>query len=282
MDFTEIRRRVIAALFSDETLFERLVLKGGSALELVHHVVSRGSVDIDLSIKDEFLDLVDTESKIFRALKEEFGRVAYIVFDGRFEVVPPQSEEDATPWWGGYIVEFKLIAQARAQALRWNHEKMRIQAETIDAHQGRTFRIEISKHEFCEGKVKAMVDRRTIYVYTEEMCVIEKLRAICQQMPEYGRKHRKARARDFYDIYQTVTKRGIDLALPENLELFRQIFYAKRVPLKLLAEIGGTYDLHEPDWAAVAAVVPGVIQDFRFYFDFVVEDVSKLEALWIE
>ena len=79
-----------------------------------------------------------------------------------------------------------------------------------------------------------------------------------------------------------MTKRGIDPALPENLDLFRQIFFAKRVPLKLLARIDGTYDFHEPDWAAVAAVAPGEVHDFRFYFDFVVEETSKLEAFWKE
>ena len=72
------------------------------------------------------------------------------------------------------------------------------------------------------------------------------------------------------------------LSLPENLELFRQIFHAKRVPLKLLASIGETYDFHEPDWAAVAETVPDVVHPFKFYFDFVVEETSKLESLWIE
>ena len=281
MDFTEIRRHVIGALFSDEALFERLVLKGGNALELVHRVISRGSVDVDLSIKDEFLDLAVTESRIFRALRQEFERIGYRVFDEHFEVIPPPSVKD-DPWWGGYAIEFKLIDQARAKALDWNLEKMRIQSETIDAWQGRKFKVQISKHEYCEGKVSAEVDGRTIYVYTEEMCAIEKLRAICQQMPEYGRKNRVARARDFYDVYQTVTQRGIDLALPENLELFRQIFDAKRVPLKLLALIDGTYDFHESDWAAVAAVAPGEVHDFRFYFDFVVAEISKLKSLWKE
>jgi len=280
VDFSDIRRHVIVALFSDEVLFDRLVLKGGNALELVHRVINRGSVDVDLSIKGEFLDLADTESRIFRALKAEFESVKHVVFDERFEIIPPPSTKDATPWWGGYSVEFKLIARDRAEALHWSQEKMRIQAETIDGQQGRRFKVEISKHEFCEGKVTAEVNGKTIYVYTEEMCVIEKLRAICQQMPEYGRKYRKARARDFYDVYQTVTQRGLDLALPENLELFRQIFAAKRVPLKLLAAIRKTFDFHESDWASVAAAAPGEVQGFRFYFDFVVEEVSKLEALW--
>ena len=52
MDFTQIRRLVVIAMFSDDVLMERLVLKGGNALELVHRLVDRGSLDIDLSMQD--------------------------------------------------------------------------------------------------------------------------------------------------------------------------------------------------------------------------------------
>ena len=47
------------------------------------------------------------------------------------------------------------------------------------------------------------LDDYTIYVYSPTMIAIEKLRAICQQMPEYALQRRpSARARDFYDIYR--------------------------------------------------------------------------------
>ena len=282
MQFTEIRRRVIVAMFSDETLLERLVLKGGNALELVHEVLFRGSVDVDLSIADEFTDLEDTAQRIYSALKSEFAKAGYIVFDETFQVVPKGLIDDLTPWWGGYYVEFKLIEQVRADALGNDPQRMRIQSEAVDAQQGRKFRVEISKHEYCEGKISAKIDGHTIYVYTEEMCVIEKFRAICQQMPEYGRTHPTPRARDFYDIYTTVTRRGLDLTLPENLELFRHIFAAKRVALGLLPRIADVRDFHEPDWEAVRAAVVGEVFDFSVYFDFVVEVASGLHALWNE
>ncbi len=40
MDFTEIRRIAITALFSDDMLLDRLVLKGGNALSLVYDLTS--------------------------------------------------------------------------------------------------------------------------------------------------------------------------------------------------------------------------------------------------
>jgi predicted nucleotidyltransferase component of viral defense system len=280
LDFSEIRRLVIVAMFSDEQLLGRLVLKGGNALELIHRVLTRGSVDVDLSIADEFRDLDDTRQRIFRALRRAFWGAGYLVFDESFLAVPPDPTEDRADWWGGYKVEFKLIATARADALKRDLEQMRRQAATIDPRQGRKFRVEISKHEYCEGKMSAELDGRTIYVYTEEMCVVEKCRAICQQMPEYGRTHPTPRARDFYDIYTTVTRRGLDLALPENLDLFRHVFGAKRVPLALLSRIAETREFHRPDWAAVKDAAVGEVLAFDTYFDFVVDEVSKLDSLW--
>jgi hypothetical protein len=157
---------------------------------------------------------------------------------------------------------------------------MRRQAQTVDPRHTRKFRVDISKHEYCEGKVPFNLDGHRIYVYSEEMCAIEKLRAICQQMPEYEQKTGQARARDFYDIYAISTQRGIDLSLPENLELIANIFAAKRVPLDWLPRIAGTRDFHEPDWESVRATVQGEVFDFGIYFDFVVDLVSKLDALW--
>ena len=279
LDFSEIRRLVIVAMFSDELLFDRLVLKGGNALELVHHVLTRGSVDVDISIADEFGDLEETQKRIFQALRREFDRIGHLVFDETFRAVPPDLTEDRADWWGGYCVEFKLIPTARAEALKNDLEQMRRQAQTIDPRQGRKFRVEISKHEYCEGKMSAELDGHTVYVYTEEMCVVEKFRAICQQMPEYGRTHPAPRARDFYDIYTTVTRRGIDLALPENLDLFRHIFAAKRVPLALLRRVVETREFHRPDWVAVKDAVVGEVLEFDTYFDFVVEEVSRLDSL---
>jgi len=282
MESSDIRRHVIVALFSDDVLLHHLVLKGGNALELAHHVISRGSVDIDLSISDEFRDPADIEQRIFRALQTHFTSVGFLVFDQNFQAVPSHIEQVSRPRWGGYQVTFKLIEQSRAKELLPDVQKMRTRAQTVDPRQGRTFKIEISKYEYCHGKTQADVDGTVIYVYTEEMCVIEKLRAICQQMPDYGRTHPRPRARDFYDIYKTITERAIDLSLPENMDVIGRIFEAKQVPLELLAKIDSTRDFHRGDWDAVRDSVIGDVFEFDFYFEFVVEEVSRLDALWME
>jgi hypothetical protein len=41
-------------------------------------------------------------------------------------------------------------------------------------------------------------------------------------------------------------------------------------------------EVHRPDWPAVVAAVAESLNDFEFYFDFVVEQVATLETLWVE
>ncbi|MBD3297146.1 MAG: nucleotidyl transferase AbiEii/AbiGii toxin family protein [candidate division Zixibacteria bacterium] len=283
VDFEAIRTLVIQALFSDDVLTEHLVLKGGNALDLVYHIIDRGSLDVDCSIEGEFDDVADIERRIFSALERTFQTHRVAIFDRAFSVVPPVHGTDPFPWWGGYVAEFKLIEQAKYAAHSSNLAKLQREALPIDASQLRTFRIDISKHEYCRDKVKREIAEQAIYVYSEEMCVFEKYRSLCQQMPQYqATMHRKGspRGRDFYDIYATITRRGLDIALPENLELCREVFAAKRVPLELVAQLPTTREFHRPDWDAVLVTIEGDIAEFDFYFDFVVNEANKLKPLW--
>lgn len=285
MDFAEIRRLIIVAVFSDDELFDHLVLKGGNALELVHRVIDRGSMDIDLSMPGDFEDLADTEGRIFRALRGRFDSAGYTVFDEKFGPRPRDLGPNKPPTWGGYLVEFKLIPREQAVKMGYAIERMRREAHVLGPSSKKIFRIEISKYEFCIGKAEADVDGYTVYVYTPEMCVFEKLRAICQQMPEYkpttGTK--RTRARDFYDIHATVDALDIDLSSPENLELCRNIFAAKDVSLSLISAIPESREAHRSGWDAVVASVVGDVRDFDYYFDYVARVVvRKLKPLWIE
>src|SRR5262245_19922938 len=116
-----------------------------------------------------------------------------------------------------------------------NHAKRQIDALLVGPNQQRTFSVDFSKGEYTSGKAEVELNDYTIYVYTPEMVVIEKLRAVCQQMAEYTTKNRgNARARDFYDIHLVITKTGIDLRRPENLDMLRHIFEAKHVAIELL------------------------------------------------
>jgi hypothetical protein len=137
------------------------------------------------------------------------------------------------------MVQFKLIERTLFDKLSGDLDAIRRQAEVLGPMHKRVYTIDISQGEFCEGKIQREIDDYSVYVYSLEMIAIEKLRAICQQMPQYELNRTKSpRARDFYDICQIVTERGIDLTIDKNLALLAAIFAAKAVPLSLLKEIG--------------------------------------------
>lgn len=281
MDFYQIRKTTIIALFSDDQLMDKLVLKGGNAISLVLGLSSRTSLDLDFSLDKDFEHLEESRGRIERALIDRFDAVGVVVFDVALIPKPALRGPDERPWWGGYELSFKLIEKDKYERLRHSHSKMQIDALVVGPDQQRKFTADFSKHEYIKGKTQTQLEHFTINVYTPEMLVIEKLRAICQQMPEYSIKSgSRARARDFYDIHAVMTKTNI--ALSENLELIKNIFMAKEVPLELLGRIKEYREFHRPDWDSVRNSVVDLISSFDFYFDYVVCQVEELESLWVE
>jgi hypothetical protein len=184
------------------------------------------------------------------------------------------------PWWGGYELLFKLIKKDRYEELLRNQpHKLRIEAMVTGPGRKRVFKVDLSKYEYIVGREEHELDHYSIYVYTPEMIVIEKLRAICQQMAEYTEPRlASARARDFFDIHEAITKRAIDLRSSANLQLLRLIFEIKRVPLSLLSLIRNTREFHRPDWYSVDA---GQVESFDFYFEFVLAQIEGLKTLGV-
>ena len=88
MDLSQIRRLIVTALFSDDELLDRLVLKGGNALELLYGIGNRASVDLDFSMSEDFVDVEDAEARIFRALRDRFEGAGFVLFDRSFERRP--------------------------------------------------------------------------------------------------------------------------------------------------------------------------------------------------
>jgi hypothetical protein len=220
--------------------------------------------------------LIKIEGRIFTTLKREFQSIGYVVFDESLRSKPSNRASRLPDWWGGYVVEFKLAERILYDKVGHDIQALRRQSELVGPLQKRTFTIDISSHEFCEGKVQRELDDYTIYVYSLEMIAFEKLRAICQQMPEYPYGNHSPRARDFYDIHRIVTAHKIDLMTPPNLAIARSIFAAKEVPLALLDEISKQREFHRPDWPAVDASISGPHGTFDSYFDFVGDLTSRI------
>ena len=181
----KIKKLVIIAMFSDDGLMERFVLKGGNALDLIHRVSTRASVDVDLSLDGDFTpeEQHALEGRIEKALRDTFRPHGYQVFDIKLEERPPGLTADVADFWGGYRVEFKLIELARYEELKADIESLRNHAVRLG--EGPKFLIDISKHEYTTGKARSDLDDFAIFVYTPEMIVCE-ASCHCQQMPEYG------------------------------------------------------------------------------------------------
>jgi predicted nucleotidyltransferase component of viral defense system len=283
MDPDFVRRLIIVGMFSDDSLLEQLVLKGGNALHLVHQIGNRSSLDIDLSLEGDFANAETSKQQMLISLRKRFEAKGLHMFDERFEEVGGGAGDDAGKSWGGYQLTFKVIELLRYEQLGMDLSKAQMQSLTSGPNQERTFTVQISKFEYCTGKTEAQFDQYTIYVYTPAMIAFEKLRAICQQMPEYKqRKKRTARSRDFYDIAEITLWENVDFKAPENLELVSQIFAAKAVPLDLIPRIRDHREFHRQDWPQVQNAVSLKLKDFDFYFDFVVRQADLLEPLWMK
>jgi len=276
----EIRRIALVAVFADDELMNRVVLKGGNALSLVYEIGGRASIDLDFSIDGDFEDLEESKLRLFRSLQNRFAARGYHVFDTALLRKPRQHNDDRLGGrWGGYEATFKVIRVEHAEQLSWRPDQLQRQAVAVTEGHHRTFKIDFSKHEYCGDKLAREVDSFRIFVYSPAMLVVEKLRAICQQSPAYELNRTPSpRGRDFYDIVQVIQSLQVDPLDPKNIELLRLTFEAKEVPLALLRIIGDQRDFHAAEWPSVVATLFEKPEEFDVYFDFVLDLAGKLEA----
>ncbi len=284
----EIKKLALISMFADDELMQLVVLKGGNALDLVYNVGGRASLDLDFSLSKSFAseDLVEMEKRIKNSLESTFREAGYHAFDIKMYAKPPKLTDDMKDFWGGHGVEFKVADRAVAAASK-DIDNLRKQAIPLNERQERIFYIEISNYEYCETKAATEMDGYRIYVYTPEMIAIEKLRAICQQMPEYREIVKSpgssARARDFYDIWLVCNRFSISFETESSIELIRNIFHSKRVDLSLVRKISDYREFHRGNFDAVRTTVPvgTKLEDFDYYFDYVLRICERLESLGV-
>src|SRR6185312_16045574 len=144
LDFQAVRRIAITALFSDDILFDKVVLKGGNALNIALGISERSSLDLDFSIENDFDDLADVEKRLLTALTRRFDAVRYVVFDFRFESKPKNAREGMSPRWGGYMVSFKLMEREEYSRLSGNLDAIRRDSLVIGPNMQRVFTIDLS------------------------------------------------------------------------------------------------------------------------------------------
>lgn len=287
-ELEKLRKLTIIGLFADDDLMDIFVLKGGNALELAYKLHSRASMDIDVSLAQDFDNLGWSVEEVAAKIKESMIRTfkdeQYHVFDFKMNHRPNQRLKDIDERWGGYAVEFKVISLAKAKELDMDLEKMRKSSIAV-AGTKRTLKVDISKYEFVEPSTETEFEDYVIKVYTPRMIVFEKIRAICQQMPEYKeimQSSSSPRPRDFYDIYMIISQLDpdIDITTDENIEMLRNFFEIKKVPFELLLRIQEptVREFHAAAFSTVEDTVKDkeALKPFAFYYDYVVDLVSAL------
>ncbi|AYB31937.1 nucleotidyl transferase AbiEii/AbiGii toxin family protein [Chryseolinea soli] len=283
-----IKRLAIIALASDDELVEALVLKGGNAIDLSYQQQgighgARTSFDLDYSIDhgdfDKDLPIAD---RIERTLAQTFNEDGYTMIDYSFGPKPKIAREEVADFWGGYKVEFKVISNSLYEENKEDPKKLSRMSIPVNMDNSPKFELEFSKFEFVEKKVEAHVDGFKIYVYTPEMIVFEKVRALCQQLPRYKEVvpsfSPRARAKDFYDIHLMVEQYKIDPGTTENLELIQNIFSAKKVPVGFIKDLQSGSAFHADNWKDVVVTLPAseALETFEYYRDYVVNKFASL------
>ncbi len=184
MDFEDIRRLVLIAIASDEELAERLVLKGGNALSLVYNIGNRASRDIDFSIEGDIDSIDELGATLSRVISARFLAAGYVVFDTKIGFNPKVGVGKFVPaWWGGYLFQFKVISKDLHQKHAHDIEMLRRLSHPVADGQLRKFDVEISRGEYCgDTRLMPVGGDFALRVYSLQMMICEKLRAICQQL----------------------------------------------------------------------------------------------------
>lgn len=283
----KIRKLIIIGIFSNDIILNHFALKGGNALSIGHNINERASMDIDISMEKDIDSLSISREKLKEILEQNISHALesenLTIIDFKLEDSPKKTTKK---FWGGYRITFKVIDKIM-QDTNKDINSLRKESISLGKNEKKEMKIDISKYEFIEDAILVeSEDDSLIKVYSLKMVVIEKLRAICQQMPEYKEKMNvkvSPRPRDFYDIYSVIegnNKLQDDLLTSESKKMIKEVFEIKNVPIELLEciKLEETKIFHKKDFGTVEQTVyaSNNLEDFDFYYRYVCELVEKL------
>ncbi len=281
-----IKRLAVLAMISDDDLMETLIFKGGSAIDMIYKISGRASLDLDFSMAEGLSEEEEIEiaQKIERTLITTFEEDNLLVHDIKFEKRPIKLPTEVQDFWGGYQVVFKVIPMELFEELGNDNNAIIRRSLPVGKKGSTKFKIDISSYEYIATKKVNDFEDFTIYVYSPEMIVFEKLRAICQQISDYKdivkTFTRKSRGRDFYDIELLIKTFDINPSTEENKELIRNIFKVKKVPLKYIQRIPEEREFHRENFESSLKDTVSKDTDlkvFDYYFEYVISQFSQLQ-----
>lgn len=284
MNQEQIRNIVITSIFSNDILLDKLTLKGGNALAF-QGVTDRASQDIDFAITEGVnFNCEKYGPMIKKSLVDGFAAAGYEVINFKLDVRPQKRSKVIDQYsskinfedivWGGYHIKFGIIQKEKYESLIENHvENIGAHAETTWENK-KNIEIDLSKEEYTDPREEKELDGYTIYIYTPIMLVYEKIRASCQQLPQYTIGNSKERARDLSDIYGIIIQTDNlyeQILDPKNIYILKKMFILKGVDFKLLTELNSYKEELAKDYKS--NVLPQIHSDknkqgFDFIFSF--------------
>ncbi len=269
---------VVIAIYESPNLAKLLILKGGSAMRMFDEQNARLSIDADFSIEDVLKDADPAFREMENCFTTRFSTHGFDLIDFKAAKKPKKLRRGFPEWWGGRACEFKLVEKKhRKKSL----ETRRRNALIPEGANSPKIQIDLSEHEYCGKQRTKTIHGTKIRAYSREMLVLEKLRAMCQQHPDYMyRQQTKNRARDFYDI-SALTEDTSDEFIRRCQYHLKAVFDAKEVPLWILRALwddDAFIDEFRLGFDQVKNTVRGELDDFSIYLEhvrFLVQDICK-------
>lgn len=279
MKIEEVIEECLVAIYQNDIFNETLYLKGGQAFRIAEKSIERLSTDIDFSVKGSIEDPESFFKILQVTLKNHFSALNLYAFDFKPVKRPKIAKSGAPDFWNGWAVSFKLIENEKKT---FELDKLRREAIWPEGSEGKNINLEISQHEYCDSIQKIELRGSIIRSYSRALLILEKLRALCQQHPDYPLKGDGHRARDYYDISTLLNKytlKGERHALIEECKLHLDgVFTAKAVEKNLLLKITGPEftSIQAANWEQAKATISGDKQSFPYYVAVVKDFISDL------
>jgi predicted nucleotidyltransferase component of viral defense system len=279
MEVDEVIEICLTGIYKEDIFNGSLYLKGGQALRIKEELKSRFSADIDFSTpkKIELPDLFF--NNLEEALRNEFSSRGYYLFDFTPERRPKFRTEGTPDFWGGWLITFKFIEnQHKTKPLELRRKMAIIPRGAIS----QKIEFDISEYEYCGSVEKIKVKSVEVSVYSRVLLLVEKIRAICQQHPDYKLKGNDARSRDYYDIEKLWSKslqeKNEDTFINECAKHIENVFKAKEVDLALLEQIflPDFVEVQRNGWPSVVSSVSDKMQNFDYYNETLKLIISKI------
>jgi predicted nucleotidyltransferase component of viral defense system len=258
----------LTAIYSQNIFSENLYLKGGQALRIKENLRNRFSADIDFSTPTTIGEHEIFFEMIEAGLNKEYYEEGYYVFDFKFSRKPKYKKEGTPDFWGGWGFEYKVVENSKRNDPL---ENLRREALVPEGATSPAIRVDISEYEYCGSVERIKVKSTNIRVYSRALLLLEKIRAICQQHPDYKYKSGNNRSRDYYDIERlwslVLTSNNPEDFIKECSLHIEKVFLAKGVSLVLLEKIfdPSFIEIQKSGWISVVTTVKGNLKEFSYY-----------------